>query len=134
VVQRTPVDEESVSNGFDEGAHVEAATVAAAEARSSAPVPPPAQSAARDLAQQTAPPMQTHRVPDAVVQRAMAVFAPPPAISVVPASNVSVVQRAAGNEPIQEQPAQVDLDALARDVYPILRRMLEVDRERRTRF
>jgi hypothetical protein len=78
--------------------------------------------------------MQTHRVPDAVVQRAMAVFAPPPAISVVPASNVSVVQRAAGNEPIQEQPAQVDLDALARDVYPILRRMLEVDRERRTRF
>ncbi len=82
-----------------------------------------------------APAMQTHRVSDATLQRAMAAFSPPPAITPVHASDVSVVQRAPDDfASSTDAPSQVDLNAIAREVYPILRRMLEVDRERRTRF
>ena len=78
--------------------------------------------------------IQTHRVPEAVIQRAMATYAPPPAITTVDVAHAAVVQRAAEEEAPQSGAAQMDLDAIAREVYPILRRMLEVDRERRTRF
>jgi len=84
--------------------------------------------------------MQTLRLPDAVLQRAMAAYAPPPVVTPVSATDVSLVQRANGvdstgsHENGAAQTAVVDLDAIARDVYPILRRMLQVDRERRTRF
>jgi len=98
-----------------------------------APQPPAAPSA-------PAPVMQTLRLPDAVLQRAMAAYAPPPVVTPVSATDVSLVQRANGvdstgsHENGAAQTAVVDLDAIARDVYPILRRMLQVDRERRTRF
>ena len=69
-----------------------------------------------------------------------AAYAPPPVVTPVSATDVSLVQRANGvdstgsHENGAAQTAVVDLDAIARDVYPILRRMLQVDRERRTRF
>ena len=99
-----------------------------AQARPAAPSPAPA------------PVMQTLRVADAVIQRAMAAYVPPPVVQPVSATAVSLVQRdlngddTAGSESGALQTAPVDLDAIARDVYPILRRMLQVDRERRTRF
>lgn len=74
----------------------------------------------------------TYSVPDAVVQRAMAMPRPAP-VKPVEVSSVSVVQRAPGDGQQGTdalQPPEVDLDALARQVYPVLKRMLQVERER----
>ncbi len=142
-MQRTPVDDAATQLEDATSAHATSAhaTIAAAETHAGPDAAAQSEQSRASASQPTfvhtqaqPPSLQTHRVPDAVVQRAMAAYVPPPTISAVPATNVAVVQRSFDGDGGEGQAAQVDLDALARDVYPILRRMLEVDRERRTRF
>jgi hypothetical protein len=74
----------------------------------------------------------TYRVPDAVVQRSVAGKSPGSRPEPVNVTAVDVIQRVQedGNE---QAGAKIDLDEVARQVYPILRRMLMVEHERSAR-
>jgi hypothetical protein len=73
----------------------------------------------------------THRLPDAVVQRAIARA---PSLAAVTPVRAELVQRDVTPEvsPAPEPAPTVtyDLDALARQVYPLIKRMLQIERER----